>query len=174
MPNLSKFRKATLTIDGQAVDLRVARLSLEAAEAYRATLRGLLTMTGDRVLAGEDAAFVRTSIETYLSVAPGALTVDDEPVTTGAELLAIIGENPGLVFRALLAISSTTQVSDDEGKPFASESVSVPSSDGHDQAPAGPTPAPIVADAAPEGSVGIGDATEGTAPPSSGPMETLN
>lgn len=132
MPNLSKFRTATLTIDGHPVALRVARLQLEEAEAYRAKLRALLTMTGDRVLAGEDAAFVRTSIETYLSLAPGVLTVDDEPVTTGAELLAIIGENPGLVIRALLAINGTASVSDDEGKPSASESVSVPSSDGHD------------------------------------------
>lgn len=171
MPNLSKFRTATLTIDGEPVVVRVARLKLEEAEAYKATFRVLLN-AGDEALSPEDAAFVRASIETYLSVAPGVLAIDGEPVTTGAQLLDVIGENPGLVLRALLAINGTAGVSEAEGKRSASESVSVPSSDGHDLAPVGQRPATTADAAAPEGSVPIEDARAETDRPSSGQTET--
>lgn len=174
MPTLTKHRLATLTIDGQPVRVHVQRLQLEQAEAFRAHLRQLLSGADEQTLAGEDAQFVRQAIETYLSVPPGELDVDGESVTTGAQLLAIIGENPTLVLRALLAIGGTTSPTADESLRSASESALVPSSDASPQAPAGPRPGPTAASAAPAGTAAIADATAETARPSSGPTTIVN
>lgn len=173
MPNLPKFRKATLTIDSEPVEVRVTRLKLEEAEAYRERLRVLMSAHAESgVLSTDEVAFVRQSFETYLSLAPGALSIDGEFLTTGAQLLDVVGESPRAVLLALLAISGTSVASDAEGKRSASESTSVPSSDGHDQAPDGRRPAPTAGDVAPAGTAPIGAVTGETDTPSSGPTAT--
>lgn len=174
MANLTKFRKSTLTIDGETIPINVRRLTLEQAEGFRAFLNPFLKNREDRELSTDEAQFVRESIETYITVPPGALSMDDAPIVTGAQLLDVIGENPGLVMRALLAIAGVSTVSSAEGKAFASGSASVPSSDAPVPAPDGPTPALTVAGAEQRDAAPLVDATEATASPSSGATATIS
>ena len=171
MAKISRLRTTTITIEDQPVALHVVRLPLEEAEAYRVRVKALFG-DDDKTLTGDDAAFVRESITRYLSVKPGELSMDDEPVLTGAQLLDVIGENPGLVTRALLAIAGMTTVSRDESLPSASGPVSVPSSDAHQPAPDGLSPETTAASAAPAATAPTVAVTVETERPSFGSTET--
>jgi hypothetical protein len=174
MPNLTRLRTATLHIDGAPVKVLVQRLPLEEAESFRVFLRDRLTQSEDRTLEGSEAARVREAIETYMSVAPGELSVDGAPIVTGAQLLEVIGESPSVVLRALLVIANLASPSSDEGKASASESGSVPSSGASVQAPDGPKPGPTAVSAGPAATAPAEGVTGETARPLSGPMGILN
>lgn len=173
--HLTRRRPATLTIDGQPVAILCKRLTLEEASAHRALVRGLLNRPRDaqaEPVSADDAAAVQHAIHEYISVKPGELTVDGEPVATGAQLMELIAEDPAALMRAMLAIMGVSTPTRDEGLPSASESVSVPSSDVSPTAPVGPTPARIATDAEQEAFAETVDATAAMASPLSGPMGT--
>ena len=174
--NLTRLRPATITIDGQAVRINCRRLKLEEAEAHRAFLKQIHdeAKKGELRLSDEQAQYVRTSIEHNISVPPGELSVDSEPVTTGAQLLELVGESGASVMRLMYAIAGAVGVSEREGKPSASERDSVPSSDEPVPAPVGPRPVTTADAAAPADTAPTEDATGETATPSSGPMAILN
>lgn len=173
MLTLSKRRPATISIDGHPITLAIKRLGLEEAESFRQAMRRLLG-DDERVLVGDDAAFVRASIESYVTVRAGELQVDGVDIVTGGQLLDIIGEMPGVVTRTLLAILGVTTPSESEGKPSASESVSVPSSDASAPAPDGPRPEPTADGVALAGTASNADVTVETDPPSCGSTEKSN
>lgn len=148
MPSLSRHRSATLSIEGQPIRIQITRLVLEEAERFRTQLKALMR-DQEQDLSPDQAAYIRAAFHDYVSLAPGELDVDGTPVLTGDELLTVIGEDPTLVMRGLLAIAGMSMVSRDEGKPSASGFVSVPPSDALDQAPDGPRPETTVGGAAP-------------------------
>lgn len=173
--NLTRRRPATLTIDGQPVAILCKRLTLEEASAHRALVRGLLNRPRDaqaEPISADDAAAVQHAIHEYISLKPGELVVDGEPVTTGAQLMELIAEDPAALMRAMLAIMGVSTPRRDEGLPSASESVSVPSSDVLPTAPVGPTPETTADDAGPGITAKQEAATAATAPLSSGLTET--
>jgi hypothetical protein len=175
--NLTRLRPATLTIDGQVIKINCRRLKLEEAEAHRVFMKRLFSRSKeeeDHALAPDDAAQMRAAIEAYITIPPGELSVDNEPVTTGAQLLDVIGESSATLLRALLAIMGVSRVSESEGLPSASESVLVPSSDAPAPAPVGPRPVTTATAVEPAATALIEDATAATARPSSGETETLN
>lgn len=174
---LTRLRPATIKIDGQPVRINISRLQLEEASAHRTLVRGLLNRpksVADEPIGAEDAAAVRHAIETYISVPRGELSVDDEPITTGAQLMELIGEDPAALMRALLAIMGVSSPTADEGKPSASASASVPPSDAPHLAPVGLRPVQTADAAAPADSTEIEAVTEATEQPSSGPTAILN
>lgn len=171
MASITKYRKASITVEGQAVPLRIKRLSLEAGDEFRRRLYAF-THDSEKTLTGDDAAWVRESIGAYVTLPDGALDVDGVPVRSGDDLLEVVGENGGAVLRVMLAIAGATAVSESEGKPSASGRDSVPSSDAPVPAPDGRSLAPTVRAAGPEGIAPTEDATAATARPSSGETET--
>lgn len=167
MATLSRYRPARIDLGGgQSVVVRVLRLSLTEARAFKKRMRAMLEdpTLSDRDLSDDEAAFVEDAFANYVSIAAGELTTDGgKSVESGAAFLALVGENGAVVMRVLLAIANGSSVSGDEHLPSASESVSVPSSDAPHPAPDGPTPALTVADAEQRTTALIEDATGETA-----------
>ena len=175
--NLTRLRPATLHIEGHAVRVNCKRLTLEEAEEHRVFVRELLQRTPEqeaKPLPSDMAERLRHAIESYLSVPPGELSIDEQPVTTGAQLLDLIGESPRALLRALLVISGASTVSADEGKPSASEPDLVPSSDVQAPAPAGPRQATTASGAETAATAPNEDAMAETEKPLSGPTAILN
>ena len=170
---LPATRRSSFEIEGQRVPIQIRRRSLDEARAYRAWLRALLDdpTIDDRDLTADEVACVKTYVTAWVSLVPGSLMVGDEDVTTGADLLRVIGENGAAVLRVLLALAHTSSASGDESLPSASGSVSVPSSDAHQPAPDGPSPETIAGSAEPAATAPTEAVTAEMASQSSGSME---
>lgn len=198
MVSLSKYHKTTVPIEGHAVQVRVARLTYNQAEAIRRGLE-IVTQRTQRqkrelqdlaalppealtrlqaVHVAEDLetdAFVREAIEAYITLEPNQITVDGHEVTSGKDLLDYFGSDTALVMRLIHAIEAGSRVSATTGKTFGPPSDSTRSSGASDASgPAVPglTPEAIAENAGLPAMTAIADATAGTDAPSSGSTGT--
>ena len=198
MVSLSKYHKTTVPIEGHAVQLRLARLTYNQAEAIRRglevvnqrtqrqkrELKDFAALPPDElarlqaVHASEDQetdAFVREAIEAYVTVEPNQITVDGREVTSGKDLLDYFGSDTALVMRLIHAIEAGSRVSATTGKPSGPPSDSTRSSgasDGSGPAVPGPTPEGTVGSAGPPDTIATEAAMVETDGPSSGSTAT--
>jgi hypothetical protein len=197
MLNLTKTRPTTITIDGQVIGIHVQRMTVDQAEDFARRFQWLFAchtrqveamkrikdMTEDEATAekerqaredAENSAFAADAIASYVTVDPQQLSIDGLMVTTGAQLLAVIGTDSSLVIDVMSGISSGQTMSERLRKASASESASAPSSDVHEPAQAGPTLAPIVGPVVNVDATRTVGATAETGSRSSGSMATLS
>jgi hypothetical protein len=200
MVSLDKIYKRTIPIEGYAINVRVARLTFEQAEAHRRNmvalrqknqrqkyeLRELNTLTPDELARlqkthGEESlevdAMLRAAIEAYVTVDPNQISAGGREVTTGKDVMDLFGYDTDLVLLLMLAIEEGGKVSATAGKTSGSPSDSTRSSgalDASGPAVDGPRPEGIVPSAAPEATTASAAATGVMDGPSSGSTATLN
>lgn len=109
--------------------------------------------------ARELATWTAEKIKQYLTIVPGELDVDGEPVLTGADFLKLYGGRANLLTQAISLIWVMNKLPVHVGKSYVSLSASQPTSEGQPPAPAGPKPELTVDGAKPEASVETEGAT---------------
>jgi len=101
----------------------VAIRDLEESDSERAKREALET---------QDDAFASRllthAVTEYIRVDPGPLTLDEAPVTTGAQLLALYAARPASLFTIITVIATENKLSEDAKKKLRSRSASASSS----------------------------------------------
>lgn len=157
---LTKRHPYTITIDNQPVRLWFKRMDVEESEIFKAQFDAYNGDRGkpDEVMASStevsaeyrawlrgNFTWLRDTFAAYITVEPGDLAIDDEPVVTGAALFEVIGSYVGLKTEILSNLYYAQVLTAEQKKTLLSR---LASASGSPTAPlsmaAGAPPAPTV------------------------------
>lgn len=178
---LTSWKPVPLDLDGHPVTIEIKRLTVHESEAYRRQLDWLIEGREERKpTSWEDAAqadeqmsrFATTAIAAYVRVPAGQITLDGEPVASGAALVQAFGGAPSVVFALLLAVAYHNEVSPAAKKAWRSLYGFGASSPQSTATPDGDAPEPTADAADPKDSTTSAAATAETS--SSGPTAILS